>query len=174
MNISIFCIFVVLLIGGCASNSYEELSDIPDLENVKKLPKVNIISPAGYDYYQYIFKDLEVFEEVLAGYTDEGLEIRIQRDSSPVNQEASAGSLMISAATLFLVPAVGQFEESLHFSVYEDAKKIKTYSYSTKKYLSVGLFSSSDSVDDSTISKKIDTDIIKVFIGEFSEDYHQL
>jgi len=173
MNIKVFC-FVVLLISGCSSNSYEEPSDIPSLENVKRLPKVSIVSPLGYDYYPYIFKSLDIFENVLTGYSDEGLEIRIQRGSSPVNQGANTGSLLISAATLFVVPAVGQFEENLNFSVYEYGKKIKTYSYSTKKYVSVGLFSDSNAIDDSSVSRKIDTNIIKVFVSEFSEDYHKL
>lgn len=173
MNIKILLAFLIFL-GGCTSYSYKELDSTTNARNSNALPTVHIVSPAGYDYYHYIFNNLNAFEEVLKGYANNGLEIRIQRDSSPTNQGTSFGSLMLSALTLFLIPSVTQFEESLTFSVYDDGKKIKTYEYSTTKYMTTGLFNIPDSNDDGSISRKIDTDIVKIFINDFSKDFDQI
>lgn len=170
MNFRIVVISLLGLLSGCTTYSYIETSN-KDQDIKAILPKVSIVSPSQYDYYPYIFRDLNFFEEISEGYTNSGLEIRVQRGSSPKNQVLTFASLMLSASTLFVVPSVGQFEETLSFSVYKNGEKINSYSYATTKYMTLWLFNPPNSQDDGAISRKIDLGLSKQFINDFSKDY---
>ncbi|NRF13838.1 hypothetical protein [Vibrio coralliilyticus] len=163
---------LALLLTACSNYSYVTVEDSSTQLSVK-LPKASIVSPSQYDYYPYIFRELDVFEDISEGYTNKGLEIRVQRSSAPKNRGVTFTSLIISAATFFVVPSVGQFQETLDFSVYEDGKLIDSYNYSATKYITVWLFNSPNSLDESTISKKMDTEISKQFTQALYNDYKE-
>ncbi|CAM3035017.1 hypothetical protein [Vibrio neptunius] len=160
---------LALLLTACTNYSYVKVEN-SSTQLSAKLPKASVISPSQYDYYPYIFRELDVFDDISEGYTNNGLEIRVQRSSSPKNRGVTFTSFIISAATFFVVPSIGQFQETLDFSVYEDGKFIDSYNYSATKYMTVWLFNSPNPLDETTISKQMDTELSKQFTQALYND----
>jgi hypothetical protein len=137
-----------------------------DLSGIS-LPAAHIVSPTRYDYFLYIFENTKVFSSVGNGYIDEGLEIRVQRDVGFLNKEGATASLLLSASTVFLIPAYSSVEDVHNFSVYFDGKHIKDFEYRNIRGNIVSLFDLSGSFSDDEIMRKVDQFVVETFIREF-------
>jgi len=139
-----------------------------DLTGVS-FPAVHIVSPTRYQYFLYIFDNSGVFDSVGNGYIDEGLEIRVQREFDLANKGEAVASLLISATTVFLLPAYSNVVDSHNFSVYFDGKHIKDFEYQNERANFMSLFSMSGSISDDTIMRKVDEFVVKTFLKELHE-----
>ena len=153
-----------------AENSHTEntLSDI-DISGIT-LPETHIVSPSSHDHFLYIFDNSGAFESVRNGYFDEGLEIRVQRGVDVINKGEATFSLLLSASTLFLLPAYSNVEDTHSFSVYYSGEYLKRFDYKNSRANFVTLFNlSSANITDQEIMRQVDEYVVKGFIKDLHD-----
>jgi hypothetical protein len=151
---------------GCTAYHYNSRPITPPDEKIKKFATVSVVSPKEYDHYNLLFDQYSVFPKVATGYADSELEIHIQRSSEPVNTGVTFISLMVSAFTLFVVPAVSNFEERIDFTTYYKGVQVDNREYVANKQMILWLFNPPSAQDPVM-------EIDKQFVGRYLTDFSQ-
>jgi hypothetical protein len=171
-------VIVLASLFGCASSHTQTTEQITSESSINEidfsdisLPSVHVISPSTHPHFLYMLENTGVFESVHNGYIDEGLEIRIQRQVDLKNKGGAVASLLVSAATLFVVPAYENAEDLHQFSIYYDGIHQVDFTYSNTRDNYISLFKA-ESIQAEEAMMEVDKHIVDIFIRDFyASDY---
>lgn len=157
-----------VFVSGCVTQSFRQTMPAATV-TAATWPQVHVVSPQGHDYYEHLFRSSGRFAEVVRGYSDQGMEVRVQRSSAPVNQGLAILSIIVSGSTVFLLPAVISSDESLLIALYLDGKRVKTYEYTNRMTTVLWAFNPpQESGQDA--ARRMDADLLQQFYRDVEAD----
>lgn len=126
----ILALSAALLLGGCTfsthidKNRYWQMQD-----NIATLPTVSIEGGDGYVRYPEIFRQKQLFQDVVAKEEATiGVDVRTYSSGAP-DLVTAFSWLIVSGCSAYLIPYRGDNVRHAEFNLYVDGQLSKTYKY---------------------------------------------